>query len=186
MDSQSQKQKLFLEGSIAKALFVLALPIVLTNLLQSAYQLIDSFWVGRLGAESVAAVSVSFPLIFLMTALGAGFSIAGSTLVAQYVGAKNNAIHNTIIGNRCGQVNHGSGNIFIGSETVLATSATSDVETTYSNKFAIYKTNFYGVPSEPLVGGDFSTGTVGINTIDPDTYLSTTTITETDTKLIIK
>lgn len=89
MDSQSQKQKLFLEGSIAKALFVLALPIVLTNLLQSAYQLIDSFWVGRLGAESVAAVSVSFPLIFLMTALGAGFSIAGSTLVAQYVGAKN-------------------------------------------------------------------------------------------------
>ena len=84
----SKKQKLFLEGSIIKGLMVLALPIVLTNLLQSGYQLIDSFWVGRLGAESVAAVSVSFPIIFLMMALGAGFSIAGSTLVAQYIGAK--------------------------------------------------------------------------------------------------
>jgi putative MATE family efflux protein len=88
MKAQQKKQHLFLEGSITKALLVLALPIVLTNLLQSAYQLTDSFWVGRLGAESVAAVSVSFPLIFLMTALGAGFSIAGSTLVAQYTGAK--------------------------------------------------------------------------------------------------
>lgn len=89
MNSNSQKQQLFLKGSITKALLVLALPIVLTNLLQSAYQLVDSFWVGRLGAEAVAAVSVSFPLIFLMTALGVGFSIAGSTLVAQYTGAQN-------------------------------------------------------------------------------------------------
>lgn len=78
-----------LEGPILASLFTLAIPIVLTNLLQSAYQLTDAFWVGRLGGDAIAAVSVSFPVIFLMIALGAGFSIAGSTLVAQYIGAKN-------------------------------------------------------------------------------------------------
>src|SRR5690606_32669674 len=36
-----------------------------------------------------AAVSVSFPVIFLMIAIGAGLAVAGSTLIAQYVGARN-------------------------------------------------------------------------------------------------
>lgn len=76
-----------LEGSIFSALIFLAVPIVLTNLLQTAYQLIDAFWVGRLGGLAVAAVSVVFPVSFLAMALGMGFSIAASTLVAQYAGA---------------------------------------------------------------------------------------------------
>ena len=76
------------KGSIVKSLIALAVPIVLTNLLHTAYQLIDTFWVGRLGAEAVAAVSLSFPVIFLMITLGGGFSIAGTILVAQYKGRK--------------------------------------------------------------------------------------------------
>lgn len=61
--------------------------IVLANVLQSAYQLIDAFWVGRLGGAAVAAVSLSFPVMFLMIALGMGLAMAGSTLTAQYRGA---------------------------------------------------------------------------------------------------
>jgi putative MATE family efflux protein len=78
-----------LEGPILRSLLTLAVPIVLTNVLQSAYQIIDAFWVGRLGGAAVAAVSVSFPVMFLMFAVGAGLSISGSTLIAQYVGARN-------------------------------------------------------------------------------------------------
>jgi putative MATE family efflux protein len=78
-----------LEGPILGSLLTLAVPIVLANILQAGYQVIDAFWVGRLGAAAVAAVSVSFPVTFLMIALGAGLAIAGSTLIAQYVGAKN-------------------------------------------------------------------------------------------------
>ena len=44
-------------GSIVQALARLAVPIVITNLLHSAYQLTDTFWVGRLGAEAVAAAA---------------------------------------------------------------------------------------------------------------------------------
>ncbi|PIR55139.1 MATE family efflux transporter [Candidatus Peregrinibacteria bacterium CG10_big_fil_rev_8_21_14_0_10_36_19] len=76
----------FTKGPILKALIGLSVPIVLTNLLHSAYQLTDTFWVGRLGAEAVAAVSLSFPLIFLMITLGGGFALAGTILVSQYKG----------------------------------------------------------------------------------------------------
>ncbi len=65
----------------------LALPIVGANVLQTVYQLIDTFWVGRLGPAAVAAVSVSFPPLFVMIALGGGLAIAGAILVAQHYGA---------------------------------------------------------------------------------------------------
>src|ERR1700746_90282 len=83
----SDRQKLFLEGPIGTALLRLAIPIILGNLLQTGYQLTDAFWVGRLGAAAVAAVSVSVPVTFLVIALGAGLAIAGATLSAQYMGA---------------------------------------------------------------------------------------------------
>ncbi len=81
------RQALFLNGPLGKALFRLAVPIILGNVLQTAYQLTDAFWVGRLGASAVAAVSISFPVTFLVIALGSGLAIAGATLSAQYMGA---------------------------------------------------------------------------------------------------
>ncbi len=79
----------FTRGPIIKTLVTLALPIVFANILQTAYQLIDTFWVGRLGAEAVAAVSMSFPIVFLMISLGGGLAIAGTILVSQYKGQGN-------------------------------------------------------------------------------------------------
>ena len=58
-----------LEGPIVSSLLRLAVPIVLANVLASAYQLTDAFWVGRLGGSAVAAVSVSFPVIFVLIAV---------------------------------------------------------------------------------------------------------------------
>jgi putative MATE family efflux protein len=75
------------QGPILGVLIALAVPIVAANVLQSLYQLIDTFWVGRLGADAVAAVSLSFPITFLMISAGGGLSIAGAILVAQSFGA---------------------------------------------------------------------------------------------------
>jgi putative MATE family efflux protein len=77
------------DGPILGVLITLAVPIVATNVFQSLYQLIDTFWVGRLGADAVAAVSLSFPISFLMISAGGGLSIAGAILVAQTFGAGN-------------------------------------------------------------------------------------------------
>ena len=89
MDKSLAARNALLEGPILRSLLTLAVPIMLATILQSAYQLTDAFLVGRLGGNAVAAVSVSFPLTFLMIALGAGMAIAGSTLIAQYYGAGN-------------------------------------------------------------------------------------------------
>jgi len=75
-----------IEGPIVKSLFALSVPIILANIFQTLYQLTDTFWVGRLGADAVAAVSLSFPIIFLLISLGGGLTIAGTILVAQYKG----------------------------------------------------------------------------------------------------
>ena len=66
------------EGSIVRALVRLSIPIVLANILQTAYQITDTFWVGRLNAAAVAAVSLSFPISFVMIAIGSGLPIAGA------------------------------------------------------------------------------------------------------------
>ncbi|MDD4027242.1 MAG: MATE family efflux transporter [Candidatus Shapirobacteria bacterium] len=83
------KAKSIVKMPVFKALFTLAVPIIMANLFQAMYQLTDSFWVGRLGGAALAAVSICGPIIFLAVSIGIGFAIAGSTFVAQYFGAKN-------------------------------------------------------------------------------------------------
>lgn len=74
-------------GGIAKPLFFLSMPIVVTNLFQTAYNLADTFWLGQYSTDALAAISFAFPMVFLLISLGMGISVAGSVLVAQYIGA---------------------------------------------------------------------------------------------------
>ena len=92
-----QPRKSLTEGPILKVLLALSLPIIGINLLQTGYQLVDAFWVGRLGANAVAAVSISFPINFLLISLSSGFAFAGAILVAQYAGAKNLKMVNQMV-----------------------------------------------------------------------------------------
>ena len=73
-------------------------PIIIAQFLHTAYQLIDTFWVGRLGAGAIAAVSISFPVIFLLISFGGGLTMAGAILVAQYKGKGNQEAVNYIAG----------------------------------------------------------------------------------------
>ncbi|MGB9985451.1 MATE family efflux transporter [Salarchaeum japonicum] len=74
-------------GSIGKPLFYLSLPIVITNLFQTAYNLADTFWLGQYNTDALAAISFAFPMVFLLISVGMGVSVAGSVLVAQFTGA---------------------------------------------------------------------------------------------------
>lgn len=104
------------------------------------------------------------------------------SFAGQFTGATSLSVHNTHIGGQVGQTNQGSGNILLGNETGRAVTSTQGA-TTYNNKLAIYKQDFVGVPSQPLIGGDFGSGRVGINTIDPDSLITGTL--STSTKLVI-
>ncbi|WP_132057460.1 MATE family efflux transporter [Halorussus amylolyticus] len=74
-------------GGIAKPLVYLSIPIVITNLFQTVYNLADTFWLGQYDTTALAAISFAFPMVFLLIALALGLSVAGSVLVAQHVGA---------------------------------------------------------------------------------------------------
>ncbi|MEZ3116869.1 MATE family efflux transporter [Halobaculum sp. MBLA0147] len=83
-------------------MFALAWPIVATQLLQVAYNLADTVWLGRFSTDAVAAISLAFPLIFLFISVGGGFNVAGSTLVAQYTGADSEGSAGTVAGQTIG------------------------------------------------------------------------------------
>ena len=76
------------EGGLLRPMFELAWPIVVIQLLQVAYNLADTFWLGRLSSDAVGAMSVAFPLIFFLISIAGGFTAAGAILVAQYTGAR--------------------------------------------------------------------------------------------------
>lgn len=84
--SSSHPARSLTDGSIAGALVRLSVPIIAANILATAYSLTDTWWVGRLSDKAVAAVTLCFPINFLMIATGGGLAIAGSVLIAQYKG----------------------------------------------------------------------------------------------------
>ncbi|MFA6505800.1 MAG: MATE family efflux transporter [Treponemataceae bacterium] len=77
------------EGDETKLLIVFALPMLIGNVFQQFYNMVDSWVVGNyIGKESLAAVGASFPIIFLMISLVLGFSMGSNVIIAQYYGAK--------------------------------------------------------------------------------------------------
>src|SRR5699024_2978977 len=85
-----QKQYDFTQGSILKQLIFFSGPIILANLLQTSYQLIDSLWVGNLlGAKALGAVSVSGVIVFTVLSFVIGLNNAALTILSQQKGSGN-------------------------------------------------------------------------------------------------
>lgn len=77
------------EGSVAKKLLYFAFPFMLSNLLQTVYNLVDMSVVGHfMGSAGLSAVSVGGRLVELLTFLCTGFCTGGQILLSQQVGAK--------------------------------------------------------------------------------------------------
>lgn len=75
-------------GSITKSIFYLAGPAVTTMFLETAFSLANIFWVGKLGAVSLAAVISSTILIWINYSLAGTISVGVTALVARSAGAK--------------------------------------------------------------------------------------------------
>ena len=85
-------------GSIPPKLAHLAWPLVLGNLLQTFYNLADMFWVGRVSADAVAAVSLMFPLSWMFVSTAMGLTAATIALVSQHVGADDQREADRVVG----------------------------------------------------------------------------------------
>ncbi|MCP4221327.1 MAG: MATE family efflux transporter [bacterium] len=88
-----------LEGDLRRTIIKLGYPIALSSLVQTLYNLADAFWLGKLGRDAVSAPIIAFFVLFFILSLAMGFSVAGTSLVSQYIGAGKKEEANKATGN---------------------------------------------------------------------------------------
>jgi len=77
------------EGREVTVILRFAVPMLIGNIFQQMYTMVDSIIVGRgVGKEALAAVGASFPIIFLMVSLVIGITMGAAVMLSQYFGAK--------------------------------------------------------------------------------------------------
>lgn len=87
-------------GSIPRHLLNFSIPMLLGNLLQTGYGIVNTIWVGNVvGADAVGATQVSFPIIFMLISLASGATLATTILVSQYYGAKDFKMVEKVVNN---------------------------------------------------------------------------------------
>lgn len=70
------------------AILSLAIPVVINSFLQTMYNLTDTYWLGHIGKEELAAINLVTPVQNIVINFGTGITVAGSVLIAQYIGAR--------------------------------------------------------------------------------------------------
>ena len=79
----------FTAGNLNRAIFLLAIPMILEMVLESLFAVVDILWVGRLGANAVATVGLTESMITLVFAVALGLSMSTTAMVARRIGEKN-------------------------------------------------------------------------------------------------
>ncbi|WP_317898430.1 MATE family efflux transporter [Aurantibacillus circumpalustris] len=79
----------YTQGSIRRAVFLLAIPMILELSLESVFAIVDMFFVGKLGENAIATVGLTESVITLVYSVAIGLSTGATAIVARRIGEKN-------------------------------------------------------------------------------------------------
>jgi putative MATE family efflux protein len=87
--SLNGEQRDYTQGNLSKAIFLLAIPMILELSLESVFAVVDIFFVSRLGQHAIATVGLTESVISLVYSIAIGLSTAATAVVARRIGEKN-------------------------------------------------------------------------------------------------
>lgn len=87
--SLNGEQQDYTQGSIPRAVFLLAIPMILELSLESVFAVVDMFFVGKLGENAIATVGLTESVITIIYSIAIGLSTAATAIVARRIGEKN-------------------------------------------------------------------------------------------------
>lgn len=88
--TESSKRPDLLNNPIPQTLWKMTLPMIIGMVMLMTFGLVDTFFIGMLGTEELAAISFTFPVTFTVISLNIGLGIGTSAVIARYVGAGQN------------------------------------------------------------------------------------------------
>ena len=77
-----------LKDNIPKLVRKLAIPAMVGTLFQTLYNIVDTFFAGKISPEALSALSKSFPIYFIIIATSIGVTVAGTALIGNSIGEK--------------------------------------------------------------------------------------------------
>ena len=83
MEKQTAKPNIFDEASIWKILLKIAPPVMLAQLIQAMYNIVDSFFVGKYSGDGLTALSVIYPVQLIIVAIAVGTGVGVNTQMSQ-------------------------------------------------------------------------------------------------------
>ena len=87
-DAISGSEADYTEIRLGRAIFLLAVPMILELIMESTFALVDIYFVGTLGASAVATVGLTETYLFLLYSISMGLSLAVTAIVARRIGEK--------------------------------------------------------------------------------------------------
>ena len=86
MKKSESPQNVMVTKPVFSLLLSMSLPVMLSMLIQSLYNIVDSFWVAKLGTDALTAVSLAFPLQNIILSVGVGMGIGMSARISICLG----------------------------------------------------------------------------------------------------
>lgn len=84
----AERENLATEGNITKALLIITLPIIISNILQSVLEVVDMYFINHLGQDAIAGGTMSISIIMVLTTVLFGIVTATAAFISRAYGSE--------------------------------------------------------------------------------------------------